>query len=79
MVVKVCSGCVFQLAEELSGVVEILGMVSNKGAIMASTYSILREDRGPAFGRPYPQVHTDDGESSSHSCCSGLRRFRAVQ
>ncbi|TNM92684.1 replication protein A 14 kDa subunit [Takifugu rubripes] len=37
------------LAEELSGVVEIIGMVSNKGTIMASNYSILREDRGPSF------------------------------
>lgn len=26
-------------------------MVSNKGAIMATTYNILREDKGIAFGR----------------------------
>lgn len=39
-----------QLEEELSGVVEIIGTVSNKGVIMASTYSILREDRGTVFG-----------------------------
>lgn len=40
-----------QLEEELSGVVEVIGMVSNKGAIMATTYNMLREDRGFAFGR----------------------------
>lgn len=43
---------VSQLEEELSGVVEVIGMVSNKGVIMASTYSILREDRGTVFGWP---------------------------
>uniref|UniRef100_H3DLC8 Replication protein A3 n=1 Tax=Tetraodon nigroviridis TaxID=99883 RepID=H3DLC8_TETNG len=37
------------LEEELSGVVEIIGMVSNKGVIMASSYSLLREDRGTLF------------------------------
>ncbi|TKS89037.1 Replication protein A 14 kDa subunit [Collichthys lucidus] len=37
------------LEEELSGVVEIIGMVSNKGAIMASTYNMLREDKGIPF------------------------------
>lgn len=40
-----------QLEEELSGVVEVLGMVSNKGAIMASTYNMLREDKGISFGK----------------------------
>lgn len=33
--------------------VEIIGTVSNKGVIMASTYSILREDRGTLFGTSY--------------------------
>ncbi|XP_075907805.1 replication protein A 14 kDa subunit [Nelusetta ayraudi] len=37
------------LEEELSGVVEIIGMVSNKGVIMAYTYNILREDKGIPF------------------------------
>ncbi|XP_029299534.1 replication protein A 14 kDa subunit [Cottoperca gobio] len=37
------------LDEELSGVVEVIGMVSNKGAIMATTYNLLREDKGIAF------------------------------
>lgn len=39
-----------QLGEELSGVVEVIGMVSNKGAIMATTYNMLREDKGITFG-----------------------------
>lgn len=39
-----------QLEEELSGVVEVVGMVSNKGAIMAATYNMLREDKGVLFG-----------------------------
>ncbi|XP_020494315.1 replication protein A 14 kDa subunit [Labrus bergylta] len=37
------------LDEEMSGVVEVIGMVSNKGVIMASTYSMLREDKGITF------------------------------
>nr|XP_046273824.1 replication protein A 14 kDa subunit [Scatophagus argus] len=37
------------LQEELSGVVEVIGMVSNKGAIMATTYNMLREDKGVPF------------------------------
>ncbi|XP_037548856.1 replication protein A 14 kDa subunit [Nematolebias whitei] len=37
------------LEEELSGVVEIVGMVSNKGALMATTYNILQEDKGVPF------------------------------
>ena len=41
----------FQLEEELSGVVEVIGMVSNKGAIMANSYNLLREDKGIPFGR----------------------------
>lgn len=40
-----------QLGEEMSGVVEVIGMVSNKGAIMASVYNVLREDKGINFGR----------------------------
>ncbi|KAI4792541.1 hypothetical protein KUCAC02_033318 [Chaenocephalus aceratus] len=35
--------------EELSGVVEVIGMVSNKGVIMATTYSLLRDDKGVPF------------------------------
>lgn len=30
--------------------VEVIGMVSNKGEIMASTYNMLREDKGILFG-----------------------------
>lgn len=41
----------FQLEEELSGVVEVVGMVSNKGALMATTYNILQQDKGVAFGK----------------------------
>uniref|UniRef100_UPI0037E88F68 replication protein A 14 kDa subunit n=1 Tax=Semicossyphus pulcher TaxID=241346 RepID=UPI0037E88F68 len=37
------------LEEELSGIVEVIGMVSNKGVIMSSTYNMLREDKGIAF------------------------------
>ncbi|KAF6737916.1 Replication protein A 14 kDa subunit [Oryzias melastigma] len=37
------------LEEELSGVVEVVGMVSNKGVLMAATYNLLREDRGTSF------------------------------
>ncbi|XP_013874678.1 replication protein A 14 kDa subunit [Austrofundulus limnaeus] len=37
------------LEEELSGIVEIVGMVSNKGVLMASTYNILPEDKGIVF------------------------------
>ncbi|XP_037650701.1 replication protein A 14 kDa subunit [Sebastes umbrosus] len=38
------------LEEELVGAtVEVIGMVSNKGAIMATTYNILREDKGTCF------------------------------
>ncbi|MEQ2292556.1 hypothetical protein AMECASPLE_024276 [Ameca splendens] len=37
------------LEEELSGIVEVIGMVSNKGEIMASTYNMLREDKGVPF------------------------------
>ncbi|XP_022602368.1 replication protein A 14 kDa subunit [Seriola dumerili] len=37
------------LEEELSGVVEVIGMVSNKGGIMATTYHMLREDKGILF------------------------------
>nr|AAH71377.1 Zgc:56310 protein [Danio rerio] len=35
------------LDEELSGIVEIIGMVSNKGAIMATSYTQYREDKVP--------------------------------
>ncbi|XP_008279615.1 replication protein A 14 kDa subunit [Stegastes partitus] len=37
------------LEEELSGIVEVVGMVSNRGAIMAATYNTLREDKGVPF------------------------------
>ena len=37
------------LEEELSGVVEVIGMVSNKGAIMATAYTLLREQKSTAF------------------------------
>ncbi|CAL8295594.1 unnamed protein product [Merluccius merluccius] len=37
------------LEEELSGVVEVVGMVSNKGVLMASAYTILNEEKGVAF------------------------------
>lgn len=37
------------LDEELSGIVEVIGMVSNKGTIMASAYNIMREDKGIQF------------------------------
>lgn len=31
--------------------VEVVGVVSNKGAIMASAYNMLREDQGIPFGK----------------------------
>ncbi|XP_056154726.1 replication protein A 14 kDa subunit [Lampris incognitus] len=37
------------LDEELSGIVEVIGMVSNKGTIMATAYNILREEKGIPF------------------------------
>ncbi|XP_029370261.1 replication protein A 14 kDa subunit [Echeneis naucrates] len=37
------------LEEELSGVVEVIGMVSNKGGIMATAYNMFREDKGTLF------------------------------
>ncbi|XP_077363676.1 replication protein A 14 kDa subunit [Festucalex cinctus] len=37
------------LQEELSGIVEVIGIVSNKGAIMANTFNMLREDKGIPF------------------------------
>ncbi|XP_053189772.1 replication protein A 14 kDa subunit [Scomber japonicus] len=37
------------LEEELSGIVELIGMVSNKGTIMATTYNMLQEDKGIPF------------------------------
>ncbi|XP_041822836.1 replication protein A 14 kDa subunit [Melanotaenia boesemani] len=37
------------LEEELSGIVEVIGMVSSRGEIMATTYNILREDKGISF------------------------------
>ncbi|XP_046875394.1 replication protein A 14 kDa subunit [Hypomesus transpacificus] len=37
------------LDEELSGIVEVVGMVSNKGTIMASLYTMYREDKGIPF------------------------------
>ncbi|GAA6226742.1 replication protein A 14 kDa subunit [Lates calcarifer] len=37
------------LEEELSGIVEVIGIVSTKGVIMASMYNMLREDKGILF------------------------------
>ncbi|CAI5689709.1 unnamed protein product [Oreochromis niloticus] len=37
------------LEEELSGIVEVIGMVSSKGVITSTTYNILREDKGIPF------------------------------
>ncbi|KAI4896062.1 hypothetical protein NFI96_034422 [Prochilodus magdalenae] len=37
------------LDEELSGVVEVIGMVSNKGTIMAAMYNLLRDEKGIQF------------------------------
>ncbi|XP_061839303.2 replication protein A 14 kDa subunit [Nerophis lumbriciformis] len=34
------------LEEELCGIVEVLGMVSNKGAVMATTFKMLRDEKG---------------------------------
>lgn len=41
---------VSQLGEELSGIVEVIGMVSNKGTVMAAAYSMFREEKGISFG-----------------------------
>uniref|UniRef100_A0A3B1IY79 Replication protein A3 n=1 Tax=Astyanax mexicanus TaxID=7994 RepID=A0A3B1IY79_ASTMX len=37
------------LDEELSGIVEVIGMVSNKGTIMAAAYTMFREEKGISF------------------------------
>ncbi|CAN9504150.1 unnamed protein product [Ophioblennius macclurei] len=37
------------LEEELSGVVEAIGIVSTKGTILATDYTVLREDKGVSF------------------------------
>ncbi|KPP74966.1 replication protein A3, 14kDa-like [Scleropages formosus] len=37
------------LEEELSGVIEVVGTVTNKGTVIATTYHILREDKGTSF------------------------------
>uniref|UniRef100_A0AAY5LCK3 Replication protein A3 n=1 Tax=Esox lucius TaxID=8010 RepID=A0AAY5LCK3_ESOLU len=44
-----CVVSLSKLDEELSGVLEVVGTVSNKGTIMASAYNILREDKGIPF------------------------------
>ncbi|XP_061521238.1 replication protein A 14 kDa subunit isoform X2 [Phycodurus eques] len=38
-----------KLEDELSGIVEVIGMVSNKGAIMATAFSMLRDEKGSVF------------------------------
>uniref|UniRef100_A0A3Q4GIJ1 Replication protein A C-terminal domain-containing protein n=1 Tax=Neolamprologus brichardi TaxID=32507 RepID=A0A3Q4GIJ1_NEOBR len=38
-----------KLEEELSGIVEVIGMVSSKGVITTTTYNLLREDKGIPF------------------------------
>ncbi|KAJ8267357.1 hypothetical protein COCON_G00125290 [Conger conger] len=35
--------------EELSGIVEVIGMVSNKATVMASAYTAYREDKEKPF------------------------------
>ncbi|GAA6088502.1 replication protein A 14 kDa subunit, partial [Tachysurus ichikawai] len=37
------------LEEELSGIVEVVGMVSNKGTIMAAAYNMFRDEKGISF------------------------------
>uniref|UniRef100_A0AAY4EQJ2 Replication protein A 14 kDa subunit n=1 Tax=Denticeps clupeoides TaxID=299321 RepID=A0AAY4EQJ2_9TELE len=37
------------LEGELSGIVEVVGMVSNKGTVMASAYNAYRDDKGIPF------------------------------
>ncbi|KAJ8273840.1 hypothetical protein GJAV_G00106070 [Gymnothorax javanicus] len=37
------------LEEELSGTVEVIGMVSNKASIMATAYTIYRDDKDKPF------------------------------
>ncbi|XP_076864330.1 replication protein A 14 kDa subunit [Brachyhypopomus gauderio] len=37
------------LDEELSGIVEVIGMVSNKNTVMAAAYIQFREERGITF------------------------------
>ncbi|KAM3858053.1 replication protein A 14 kDa subunit [Diretmus argenteus] len=63
------------LDEELSGAVEVVGMVSNKGAVMATTYTLLREDKGIPFDvelynealkviHDFPQYYPFEGTTS---------------
>lgn len=44
--------------------VEVIGMVTNTGAIMAGAYRILREDRGPSFGAPPRHIHTGRNDTA---------------
>ncbi|XP_054620053.1 replication protein A 14 kDa subunit [Dunckerocampus dactyliophorus] len=37
------------LEEELCGIVEVIGMVSNRGAVMATTFNMLRDEKGISF------------------------------
>ncbi|MEQ2207665.1 hypothetical protein XENOCAPTIV_016515 [Xenoophorus captivus] len=57
------------LEEELSGIVEVIGMVSNKGEIMASTYNMLREDKGVPFGTSYLTEEHSCATACFSPCC----------
>ncbi|KAM6958937.1 replication protein A 14 kDa subunit [Aplochiton taeniatus] len=37
------------LEEELTGIVEVVGMVSNKGTLMSNAYTILQDDKENSF------------------------------
>ncbi|TSK28287.1 Replication protein A 14 kDa subunit [Bagarius yarrelli] len=76
-------GRVEKLEEALSGVVEVVGMVSNKGTIMAATYTVFRDEKGISFDlelynealkvlHDFPQYYPFQLSSSAVGC---TRRF----
>lgn len=57
-----------QLEEELSGIVEVIGMVSNKGTIMAAAYNMFREEKGISFGERNTLIIVDFRTAAQNSC-----------
>ena len=53
----------FQVEEELSGIVEVVGTVSNKATLMATAYTILREDKEKQFGTWLRPVFVNGGRA----------------
>lgn len=62
-----CPLLLSQLEEELSGIVEVIGMVSNKGTIMAAVYNMFREEKGISFGERITMI-VIDFRTAARSC-----------